>query len=103
MTKVEHLTKVAAWMADAAKALNIAIVTAAQTNREDQTRDGDGLKMAVDWYAHLHRKDEPDGRTKSLWIDVEAARYTESGTVGTEDSPPFKIDTIGPRIVEWGQ
>ena len=77
-------------------------LTAAQINRQGETRGGDGLRMACDWYAHLHPS-EMGIPASDRWLEVLDSRYTLRRDLGTKDRPALTIDKIGPTMIELTQ
>lgn len=102
-TEASHMGAVAQWMADFVKSHGLAVVTAAQINREGETRGGDGLKLSCDMYMSMHRAPEFVDRPQEIVMEMENSRYTMSVDIGTDDQPKLYIDRVGPRLRQWGQ
>lgn len=98
-TETQHLAAVAQWLADFARRAGVAVITAAQINRDGQTRGSDGLRLACDWYAHLHPAG-PD-KDRDRWVEVLDSRYTVRIDLGSEDRGELFVDNIGPVLREW--
>ena len=101
-SKVDHLDGVAQWLADFAKGAGAAVIMPAQLNRDGETRDGDGLRLACDMYLVQHKVTQPDGRTQGIWIEMPDSRYTETQDLGDENCCPFFISRTGPALEEFG-
>ena len=97
--ETQHLSAVAQWMADFARRAGIAILTAAQINRDGQTRGSDGLRLACDWYGHMHPAEPNEDRDR--WIEGLDSRYTMRTNVGSHGAPALYVDTVGPVMREW--
>jgi replicative DNA helicase len=102
-TEAGHLARVAQWLADAARAHGIAILTAAQINRDGQTLGSDGLRRACSMYLHQRKVEIENSQVEQVWLEMEDTRYTPRMDVGSEENPLLYIDKIGPRIMQWGQ
>ena len=100
-TQADHLAETAQWLADLAKAHNIAVVTAAQINRMGETLGGDGLRRACSMYMHMHKVERPGDSVSRLWVEMEDSRYTARTDIGSEDEPLWFIDGNGPSIGEY--
>lgn len=101
-TEAGHLGRVAQWMADYARVEGIAILTAAQVNREGQTRGGDGLRLACSMYLRQHKIEREGGTFEEVWLEMEDTRYTPRADIGSEQQPKLYIDRVGPRIAQYG-
>ena len=99
-TEAKHLGDVAQWMADFVRRHDVAGLTAAQINRQGETRGGDGLRMACDWYGHLHPT-EVGNPACDRWLEALDSRYTLRVDVGSATSPGFWVDTVGPLMCEY--
>jgi replicative DNA helicase len=97
-----HLAKVAQWLADAARGHKIAILTAAQINRDGQTLGSDGLRRACSMYLHQKKVEVENSSVEQVWLEMEDTRYTPRVDVGSEEQPLLYIDKIGPQIAQWG-
>ena len=101
-SETAFLDDVAQWMAEFAKANNIAILCPAQENRDGECRFGDGLRMASSMYLRLNRS-EGTG-VKRLWFEMFDSRYTLIQDIGSEVSAPFWIDAgAGPTLRQDGE
>lgn len=98
-SETQHLSTVAQWMADFARRAGIAIVTPAQINRNGETRGSDGLRLACDWYGHMHPAEQAGPRDR--WIEALDSRYTLLADVGGANEPALFVDTVGPVMREW--
>lgn len=94
-TEAQHLGTVAQWLADFARRSGVAVLTAAQINRDGHTRGSDGLRLACDWYGHMHPVGDRD-----RWIEALDSRYAMRADGGSEASPPLYIDNVGPMLRE---
>jgi replicative DNA helicase len=104
----EFLDEVAQWTADFAKEHRVTWLIASQENREGQTRGSDGLVMACDWIAALHKHEKPFflgamGEVETLWMDVEYSRDGPGGPIGGAEEPLLFIDPRGPHLAEIPQ
>lgn len=99
-TEAQHLANVAQWFADFVRKHQVAGLTAAQINRAGETRGGDGLRMACDWYAHMHPTEagNPDA---DRWVEVLDSRYTMRADLGSATQPALYVDNVGPLMREW--
>ena len=100
--EAQHLDNVAQWLAEIAKRHKLVVVTAAQINRVGETRGGDGLKMAADWYCDLNRVEGTEEHRAGVWLDVVMSRYTPADSAGDEDMPALVFHPYGPKFVEAG-
>jgi hypothetical protein len=76
------------------------VKAAAQTNREGQIRQGDGLLKACDMTIKLH-KIETIGAPDSAWLEMMASRFTPRVNVGSEAAPALELNTkVGPCFIE---
>ncbi len=101
----DHLTDVAQWLAAFAAKHDVAVVIASQTNREGYGFGSDGLAKACDWLGRLHKVDQSDrtiGDYEAIWIEVVHNRDGSDGNLGSENSPAFRIDKLGPVLREIG-
>lgn len=91
-TEEFHLRNVAQWMADTAVREHVFFCAAAQVNQQGNTRGGEGLKLACDWYGTLHReKDE-----KGAWVEMDESRYTIYENLGSPEIPGLWLNSHGP-------
>lgn len=104
-SKADFMADVAQWLASFAPRNRCAVVMASQENRSGESYGSDGLAKACDWLATLHKIDVQDravGEFEALWLDVKFNRDGMDGRVGSEDSPAFRIDKLGPVVREFG-
>lgn len=99
-SETQHLSTVAQWMADFARRSGIAIVTPAQINRSGETRGSDGLRLACDWYGHMHPAEQAGPRDR--WIEALDSRYTLLADIGGANDPALYVDTVGPVMHGYG-
>ncbi|KAA0576699.1 DnaB-like helicase C-terminal domain-containing protein [Azospirillum sp. Sh1] len=95
----EHLRRVAQWLANVAKRLNIWIVVLAQLadDGEATALSRRGLNRAVDQLYFLHR---PQGE-EFAWLQMKVSRYTPQGDIGTKDEPSLRLSYPGPYFEDW--
>jgi replicative DNA helicase len=103
--RTEHLDDVAQWCADFAAEHKVTWLIASQENREGHTRGSDGLIMACDWHAVLHKHDTPyflgdRGKVETLWMDVKYSRDGSGDGIGGPEEPLLYIDPRGPHLAE---
>jgi len=101
----QHHAETAQWLAAFAARHNVAVVIASQENRNGQSYASDGLAKACDWLGELNKVDVVDkfaGRFEGLWLNVKFNRDGEGGPLGSETSPVFRIDKLGPVLREAG-
>lgn len=103
--RTEFLDEVAQWCADFAKKYRVSWLIAAQQNRDGHTRGSDGLIMACDWHAVLHKNEtklhHPRlGWVETLWFDVTYSRDGPGDAVGSRDEPLLCIHPHGPHLAE---
>lgn len=78
----EHLDLVAQWIADFGRRHSVGMITMAQLNQDDNTRGGEGIRLAFDQLYQLHR----DNLTKGeAWIEMMETRYTAWKNIGSKD------------------
>lgn len=99
------LDEVAQWCADHAKEHQATWLIAGQQNREGFTRGSDGLIMACDWHAVLHKHDvrfhDPRlGPVETIWMDVKHARDGIAEPIGTAEHAVLMIDPNGPHLAQ---
>lgn len=99
-TEAQHLANVAQWLADFVRRHDVAGLTAAQINRQGETRGGDGLRMACDWYGHMHPT-ESHNPAVDRWLEVLDSRYTLRLDLGSATQPALYVDNVGPVMGEW--
>lgn len=96
--ETQHLSDVAQWLANFARRSNISVFTPAQINRNGETRGSDGLRLACDWYGHMHPAGPNDARDR--WIEGIDSRYTLRIDLGSEAQGGLYVDTVGPVLRE---
>lgn len=95
-----HLDNVAQVMAEAVKSWPYWIATAAQINRDGDTRGGDGLKAACDVLFQI-KSQEVNGGWNEMHLEMRASRYTPYRHIGTENQPAYQLrPDIGPYFEE---
>jgi replicative DNA helicase len=93
-SEARHLDQVAQGLLDIAKRHGIWVVAAAQLNQEDNTRGGEGLRLACDMYFALHReKHDP-----AAWMEMQESRFTAYQDVGSATRPGFWLRANGPHF-----
>lgn len=96
----EFYDEVAQWIANYARQEGIWAMVACQLNQDENTRGGEGIKLAFDQVYKLKRTEfEPP----MAWLDMMASRYTGTTHVGSEDNPALILDPFGPHFREAGQ
>ena len=104
-SRAEFLEGIADWSADFAASHQVSIVMASQLNRDGDSFGSGGLERACAWLAKLHKTETDDrfsGQHETLWLEIARSRYSMSGNIGSETSPAFRIDGIGPVLREIG-
>lgn len=96
----EHLRRVAQWLANVAKRLNIWIIVLAQLadDGEATALSRRGLNRAVDQLYFLHRKQGEDFG----WLAMKVSRYTPQGDIGSASNPSLRMCFPGPWFEDWG-
>ena len=95
----EHLSRVAQWLANVAKRLNLWVIVLAQLadDGEATARARRGLNRAVDQLYFLHR---PQGEDFG-WLQMRISRYTPVADIGGKNDPSLKMVFPGPWFEDW--
>lgn len=103
-SRVDQQDEVADWMAEFAKRTSDVVITAAQLNREGETRYGDGLVMAASQVFNIHMReiDLAGFKQREYWLECCDSRYTEGEDAGGKDDWLFYLNKTGPRISQIG-
>lgn len=93
-----HLRRVAQGVANFARKNKLWCILLAQMNKEGQLFGGNGLRKACDQLYMIQQCEQPkNGR----WLDLNASRYTERKTVGSDTQPCLWLETsVGPYFKE---
>jgi len=89
----EHLDEVAQWIADFGRTYGIWTITMAQLNQDDNTRGGEGIRLAFDQLYQIHRErlTEP-----YAWMEMMETRYTKWLNIGSKEDPALRMNEQGP-------
>lgn len=104
-SRAEFLEGIADWSADFAASHQVSVVMASQLNRDGDSFGSGGLERACAWLAKLHKAESEDrfaGQQETLWMEIARSRYSMSGNIGSNTSPAFRIDGVGPVLREIG-
>jgi replicative DNA helicase len=94
ISKAEHLSKVAQWIAESSKKDELAWVVVGQLNRDGKIKDSDGAGAAFDQIYNI--MGNPDDRhSTDRWLEMAETRYTKWQNVGSEENPAFYINEKG--------
>jgi replicative DNA helicase len=93
----EHLDAVAQWIADFGRRQGIWTITMAQLNQDDNTRGGEGIRLAFDQLYQLHRENvtQPEA-----WLEMLETRYTSWNNIGSNTLPGLYMREKGPYFDE---
>ncbi len=97
MSTAEHLDAVAQWLAECCKKYSVWGLVTAQENQDENTRGGEGLRMAVD---QLYRIGKSDVGSAYIWLDMMETRYTGWQGVGQEGQPALQLS---PKFTHFEQ
>jgi replicative DNA helicase len=92
-----HLDDVAQWLANFGRSHNVWTITMAQINQEDNTRGGEGIRLAFDQVYQLHRENLTES---GAWLEMMETRYTQWLNVGSRDMPLLHMNEKGPFFEE---
>lgn len=98
----EFYDEVAQGIANYARQEGIWAMVACQLNQDENTRGGEGIKLAFDQVYKLKRE-AADSDPPMAWLEMMASRYTSYASVGTENEPALILDPRGPHFREIGQ
>lgn len=87
-SKVDHLDDVAQWLAECCKKYNVWGLVTAQENQDDNTRGGEGLRLACD---QCYRIGKENVGSAFAWMDMMETRYTGWQGVGSKDAPALNL------------
>jgi replicative DNA helicase len=93
----EHLDEVAQWIADFGRTYQVWTITMAQLNQEDNTRGGEGIRLAFDQLYQLHRENLTQPYS---WLEMMETRYTQWRNVGSKEDPRLYMNEKGPFFEE---
>jgi len=90
----EHLDDVAQWIAETSRKNNLWSITFAQLNQDDNTRGGEGIRLAFDQLYQLHRKNltQPEASLEMMetrytqWLNIDGLMMHEQGPYFYEPS-----------------
>ena len=88
----EHLDEVAQYLAEVCKKYSVWGVATAQENQDENTRGGEGLRLAVDQLYRICKKDVED---VEAWLEMMETRYTRWQNVGEENNPSLLMASGG--------
>lgn len=83
-SEVDHLDDVAQWLAECVKKYDVWGLVTSQENQNENTRGGEGLRLACDQCYKIGKK---DASSAFAWLDMMETRYTEWRGVGSKDDP----------------
>jgi replicative DNA helicase len=93
----EHLDNVAQWLAETVKKYPVWGLVTAQENQEENTRGGEGLRLAVD---QLYRLNKNEVQDTYAWLEMMETRYTRWCDVGDKNNPRLGMHDNGTHFVE---
>lgn len=93
----EHLDEVAQWIANFGRAHNVWMITMAQLNQDDNTRNGEGIRLAFDQLYQIHRENLTQPHA---WLEMMETRYTPWLNVGSKEYPMLSMNERGPFFEE---
>lgn len=101
----EFYEDVAQTLAEAAVQFNIWVIAAAQLNKENGVRHGEGMLLACDMAHALHKNErEYDHMPKGAWLECLGSRYTPGEDIGGEDWDALIFDVKrGPHFRDAGE
>ncbi len=88
----EHLDEVAQWLAECCKKHQIWGLVTAQENQDENTRGGEGIRLACDQIYRICKRDES---CTEAWLEMMETRYTRWQDVGSENSPSLLMSENG--------
>lgn len=90
---VEHLDEVAQWIADFGRKNNLWSIVMSQLNQEDNTRGGEGLRLACDQLYFLKPCGDNGGdiNIPARWLQMAESRYTQWMDIGGEQNPYLEL------------
>ena len=88
----EHLDAVAQWLAECCKKYKVWGLVTAQENQDENTRGGEGIRLACDQLYRICKKDEC---SPEAWIEMMETRYTRWKNVGGEFDPSLIMHDNG--------
>lgn len=93
----EHLDDVAQWIANFGRTYGVWTITMAQLNQDDNTRGGEGIRLAFDQLYQLHRErlTEP-----YAWLEMMETRYTPWMNIGSKEDTRMVMNDKGPFFEE---
>lgn len=87
-SEVDHLDDVAQWLAEVCKKYGVWGLVTAQENQGENTRGGEGLRLACD---QCYRIGKENVGSAFAWLDMMETRYTGWQGVGSKDAPALAL------------
>lgn len=84
----EHLDEVAQAIAELCAKYKIWAIVTAQENQDENTRGGEGLRLACDQMYRLVKEEET---SDYAWLEMTDTRYTGWMDIGSKNSPALKL------------
>ena len=88
----EHLDEVAQWLAECCKKYQVWGLVTAQENQDENTRGGEGIRLACDQIYRICKSDEC---SPEAWLEMMETRYTRWENVGDEHHPSLLMSDKG--------
>lgn len=95
-SQAQFFDDLADWLADFARRENVFMVVAAQINQDDNSRGGEGIRLAADMYLTLHHEKGDEG----AWLEMGESRYMPYQNVGSETVPGLWLEKAGPHFAD---
>lgn len=83
-----HYDEVADWLAETCKKYQVWCIVTAQENQQENTRGGEGIRLACD---QLYRLCKSDVGSTQAWLEMMETRYTGWCGVGEEGRPALAL------------
>ena len=87
-----HLDEVAQWLAECCKKYKVWGLVTAQENQDENTRGGEGIRLACDQLYRICKKDES---VVEAWVEMMETRYTRWQNAGDELNPSLIMHDNG--------
>jgi replicative DNA helicase len=85
----EHQDNVAQWLAEIVKKYPVWGLVTAQENQDENTRGGEGIRLACDQLYRLCKRDES---SSDAWLEMMETRYTKWHDAGSEMFPAMSLN-----------
>lgn len=95
-TEELHHRRCAQFLANFARKQNVWIVVACQLNQEDNTRGGEGIRLAADMVLGIKR----EVNSQHTWLQMMESRYTPYQDLGDEMTAGLWFHKHGPHFSE---